>query len=544
MNADSDLRSRYARAVDANDNANAADMAAAIARRALTDGAYQEAVHWYSLMVDLADRSGDPTSLAVANEGLGDVFAAVGDYPEALAHLLKALTHREETSDLEVIGNLLGKIGVVHGKAGELDQAFRYLTESLVTHRDVGNAEMEVQTIRNLGEIHYARGDMDQALDCGLRALAVYEALGDRRNVATTLLILARVYEHQAQADAAFAALKSAQRELQEVEDYQLQAAVLLSLGRLYRQGERFDEARFVLEQGIAIAAEVEDPATLHQCHEELARTLERLGNYRDALDHMRRAVAIGDAFAAQETQRSLAELQMRYDMERRVKDEEIRQRNNVVQAIIETQEVERHRIAGELHDGVGQLLAAVKMNLLRVEGGVDGLDADRQRAFTTAMSVLDGAVRDVRTIAHTLSSSTLQELGLAAALQEIVSTTSTSGTVSFSLDVHGIDEHLADDVELGIYRIAQELITNVIRHADATKAHLHVIQGDHRLTLMVEDNGRGFDTQMTTGGGMGRRNMEARVRTMNGRITFDSAPGHGTTVTVEIPIGSPSEHH
>lgn len=513
-------------------------------RAARERGDMQEAHRLLAILLDNAIIAGDQHRIASIEEEIGDLYAMLGDYPNALSYLLHALALREETTDLEGIGSLLGVIGIVHGKAGDLEKAYRFLTESLAAHREAGNAEMEVLTTRNLGEIQFSRGNLDEALDYGLRALAVYEALGDRRNKAATLLTLARVYERQLRVDAAFAALTSAQRELQEVEDYELQGAVLLSLGRLYRKTERYEEARFVLEQGVAIAREIEDPLTLHECHDELARTLEHLGNYREALEHTRSALAVRDAVAAQETQRTLADMQMRYDMERTVKDEEIRRRNNVVQAIIETQEAERRRIAGELHDGIGQMLAAVKLNLLRVDGGISALDEERRSAFSTAMNVLDGAVRDVRTIAHTLSSSTLQELGIVAALQEIVASTTTSEGVRFTLDVHGIDEHIPEQVELGVYRIAQELITNILRHAHAENAHISLLKGEREVILMIEDNGVGFDPKERGVGGMGRRNMEARVRTMNGRIMFDSIPGHGTTVTVEIPLPSSPEHH
>ncbi len=513
-------------------------------RAARERGDIQESHRLLATMLDTATIAGDQHRMASIEEEIGDLYTALGDYPNALSHLLHALALREETADLDGIGSLLGVIGIVHGKSGDLEKAHHFLTESLTAHRESGNAEMEVLTTRNLGEIQYSRGNLDEALDCGLRALAVYEALGDHRNKGATLLTLARVYERQLRIDAAFSALTSAQRELQNVEDYELQGAVLLSLGRLYRKSERYEEARFVLEQGAAIAQEIEDPSTLHECHDELARTLENMGAYREALEHTRRAQAIRDAFAAQETQRTLADMQMRYDMERRVKDEEIRQRNNVVQAIVETQEAERHRIAGELHDGIGQMLAAVKMNLLLVDGGMSELDEKRRRAFATAMTVLDGAVRDVRTIAHSLSSSTLQELGIVAAMQEIVDSTVTSEGVRFTFDAHGVDEHIPEPVELGVYRIAQELITNVLRHAHAETAHISLVNGEEEVILMIEDDGVGFDPTVRSGGGMGRRNMEARVRTMNGRIMFDSIPGHGTTVTVAIPIPSSSEHH
>lgn len=503
---------------------------------------YREGLALYTKSLLLSRELGEERSVADAHEKIGELYTTLGDYPNALEHYLNCLQIREESGEIDDVGRALHSIGVLYGLSGNYDEAYDYFDRSLDAFHVAGSSTMEVRALRNIGEIHFTRGELDKALDCGLRALAVYDALDDPSNVAATLIMLARIYEAEKRTDAAFQSLQSAQQALQGRSEYALQVEVLMSLGRIYRERGALDDARFVLEQGIGIAEEINDHRGLIRLRFELSLLLEEQGDFRNALEQHRRAVTLREEFAADDKQKAIADLQMRYDLDRALKDEEIRQRNNVVQAIIETQEGERLRIAGELHDGVGQILAAVRLNLMRVEDELDALSDDRRRSFVTAMHLLDNAGRDVRTIAHTLSSSTLQELGIVSALQEVVGTTASEDGVTFTLDVHGVGDRLPEEIELGLYRIAQELVTNVIKHASASRGLIQLIGSDESVVLMVEDNGVGFNPAERRRGGMGTRNMEARVGTMNGTIAFDSIPGHGTTVTVEVPRVQPTD--
>ncbi len=205
-------------------------------------------------------------------------------------------------------------------------------------------------------------------------------------------------------------------------------------------------------------------------------------------------------------------------------------------------QENERQRIARDLHDGVGQLLAAAHINLSRVEP--DPKSETSQNSTTTEVRValertrtaIERAIDDVRSISHALGSSTLRELGLVSALEELISSIGSHRQTQFQFFVSGMEARLPDTVETGLFRIAQELITNIERHAHASEATLQIVRTPEELRLTVEDNGTGFDTA-TARGGMGRGNIDSRVRALDGQIRWDSTPGHGTTVTVVVGV-------
>jgi signal transduction histidine kinase len=498
---------------------------------------YRSGLAWYNVVLEIGTQSGEDAVIADALEHLGELYTTLGDYSKALDFHLRCLSICEERGDFSRVAHLFHAIGLVHAFDRNYDAAHDYLARSLEVFRETGDCYAEVKALKNLGDIHCARGEFEKALECGMRALTVYEALEDSTGMVSALLTIGTIHARQRQIDVALHVHMRALELIGESGDKGLHVTALLNIGRFYHETGDHQGARFVLEQGLAIAEAIDDRSTQYQIHDELARVLERLGDFRGALQHHRQFVRMLMKQTGEEKQKSIAEVQMRFDLERALKDEEIRQRNNVMQAVVETQELERRRIAGDLHDGVGQLLVTAKINLLRVEDGVKELNDDLQDTFSRAMGILDKACNDVRTLAHRMGSSTLQELGIGPALAEIVRTIQDSGSVRFTLDVHGVDDRLPEYLELGLYRIAQELISNILKHSHGTAATIQLVQLEKSVVLMVEDNGDGYDTSGRGHGGMGTKSIEARVKIMGGNVEFDSRPGHGTTVTVELPI-------
>jgi signal transduction histidine kinase/ligand-binding sensor domain-containing protein len=206
----------------------------------------------------------------------------------------------------------------------------------------------------------------------------------------------------------------------------------------------------------------------------------------------------------------------------------------------LESQESERQRVGRDLHDGVGQLLAATTMTLAHLQHligreTVSGAHRDELAAIAAkAAATIERAVNDVRSISHALGSSTLHDHGLVSALEELLSTTQIEARTRFDFIATGTEQRLRPNVETGLFRVVQELVANVIRHAGATEATIQIVRTDGELRLTVEDNGCGFDSQKLRG--MGTRNVAARVAALRGTVAFDSMPGHGTTVTVVVP--------
>lgn len=211
---------------------------------------------------------------------------------------------------------------------------------------------------------------------------------------------------------------------------------------------------------------------------------------------------------------------------------------------LIESQEHERKRVAGELHDGLGQELLVIKNRALLALRG-DGSAAVRdqlEHINAVATQSLDG----VRGLAHNLTPYQLDHLGLSAALRAMIETASNASDVGFEQQVDDVDGVLSTEAEINLYRIVQEAVTNVVRHSGASAAAVQVRRAGNALSVIVRDDGRGFhvrrDGAGRLGGGFGLTGIAERARILDGRLNVVSAPGQGTRLELDVPMrGGPA---
>lgn len=176
----------------------------------------------------------------------------------------------------------------------------------------------------------------------------------------------------------------------------------------------------------------------------------------------------------------------------------------------------------------------------------MSGVSKDKKEKYIQANQMLDGACKEIRDISHNLGSTILRKVGLMPELEALVNEIENLHNIQVEFVSHGYNGNLSNDVELKIYRIIQELIGNVLKHANASKLTLQLNQFDEGeeqirlINLMVEDNGNGFDPSQVSNG-MGLQNISARVNDLSGEITIDSEIGRGTNISIDIPIDTTS---
>ncbi|MEX3989396.1 cache domain-containing protein [Paraburkholderia sp. EG286A] len=223
-----------------------------------------------------------------------------------------------------------------------------------------------------------------------------------------------------------------------------------------------------------------------------------------------------------------------------------------LAQQVVESQEQERARLSRELHDGISQMLVSVKLllesALARFERGETRVPA-AEASLATGLSRLSDTLREVRSISHALRPSMLDDLGLAAALEQLTREMAeqTGIEIAFTQAAPKPASRkapvltLPDAVNTVLFRIAQEALTNIVRHAQAARAALTLEVAASGVTLAIADNGRGFDVAhalVDPRAGLGLRNMRERLESLGGRLDITSQPGH-TLVTAWVPIAS-----
>jgi signal transduction histidine kinase len=205
---------------------------------------------------------------------------------------------------------------------------------------------------------------------------------------------------------------------------------------------------------------------------------------------------------------------------------------------LLTVEEDERRRIAGELHDGVGQVLTALTLTLDAAESEPDPAVA-RQRV-ATARTLADTALAATRDISHRIRPARLEERGLVAAVRDLASRSGFPVAVHADRDAR--DPHLlGGTATVEVYRIIQEALANAARHSGAAQAHVSVTRLDDRLTVVVSDNGRGFDPAEIPESGIGLAGMLERSRLLGGELSIQSALNAGTRVTISLPTVPPA---
>ena len=203
--------------------------------------------------------------------------------------------------------------------------------------------------------------------------------------------------------------------------------------------------------------------------------------------------------------------------------------------AMLEVQEFERKRISRELHDGLGNMLATLKLQLELLGTKLKSPESKMQLGYSTLL--LHEACNTVRTISHNMCSGALLQYGLIGALRNLeeILTASMKYRVTFKLPCNWRSP--GQETELVLYRILQELIGNIIKHANATEVSVELLQRSDGITIKVKDNGDGFDLEaVRKKDGIGLNNLELRVKGLSGTLLFDSHTGKGTTVIALIP--------
>jgi len=208
-------------------------------------------------------------------------------------------------------------------------------------------------------------------------------------------------------------------------------------------------------------------------------------------------------------------------------------QQREVLNAIMMTQEQERERIGESVHNGLAQLLYGVqtRLQLLKVNTPAD------EKQLKTILNIVSDAINDTRRIAFELVPAVLKDYGIEVALNELIRKI-VKGNPAVSLELSGVTE-LPEKLEFAIYRIVQELLNNIIKHADATEASVIIKQHKDTISMIISDNGVGFQELLPRriGNGMGLKNIRNRVKLLEGRFTLNSSPGAGSRITITLPI-------
>ncbi len=214
-----------------------------------------------------------------------------------------------------------------------------------------------------------------------------------------------------------------------------------------------------------------------------------------------------------------------------------IHEQTQASRGIIEAEERERKRISSDLHDGIGQLLSAVKMNTeVLIEKYLNGKQ-EGEELGQRLLAMADESCIEVRSIAHQMTPNALLKSGLVSAVRDFVNQIP-ADRIRIFLEVEGLSDRMESSVETVLYRVIQESVNNVVKHAKASRIDISLISDQTEIRITVEDNGVGFNKKDSTlSSGIGLKNMHTRIEYLKGSVDISSEPGKGTLVSIYVPL-------
>lgn len=505
-------------------------------------GNYSTALEFYLTSLRVAERLNIKDKLATLYNSIGIVYKKMKRWDIALEYYLRANTLAKSNNDLESISYTYNNIGTIHLAKEDWSKVLPYYDSALLFAEKANSAKAVATVLSNIGDVYMQKHRYYKALDIFKRCLKYDKQNSDQYGMFMSYFQIARVYV--------------------ELQQYKIADKYVDSANNIAIK-ENFNRERIDI---LAWKGNIE----------------ESRGNYKEALKLLKLSKLLNDTLITEATTKQVSELETKYETEKKqqqidLQKSEISRKNYIIfgvvavfllaillsisyynryklqqrdklqkaiikqqeyatQAVIEAEERERKRIAADLHDGVGQTMSAAKMNLSVISHDIPFSNEEQKAAFDKAMTLVDEGCKEVRSVSHQIMPNALLKSGLATAIREFLSKID-QRVLQVNLYTEGLDERLPDNVETVLYRVIQECVNNVIKHAQATILDMTLIQDTSDISITIEDNGKGFViNEAKRSNGIGLQNLETRIAYLKGSIEWDSTPNNGTVVTIIIP--------
>lgn len=481
------------------------------------EGNNESAIKEYSMASDGHLLRNDSLRSAAALSNVAATYNRMGRLESALEVTLQVLDVLKTGEDKERYGLVLGNAGMMYRQLRRNEEAKTIIKEARDVLQEHGQARSHANTLNMLGMVWTDQDSLDLAKSAFLNAQTLYEQDDDPLNRSSLYNNLSVLYQELGEVDSAIHYGTLAYKLSSELENPPKLLLNASSLAELYAFQGNMTEAKAWSKRGKELLPGVDEMEPLSKYFRILSGIQAYEGKFEESYQSARTSERYRDSILTVENGRALTELEVKYEsakkeqdlaeaqlkivrqqkekerlilggilvailagiggliylyrqrLERHQRDlqEQIRQQEIKLETTISTQEEERSRLARDLHDGIGQVLSATRLNFGSFESTVNDPGYDK------ALVMLDDACREVREVAHVMMPRSLEQEGLAASLEEIIEKSLNTSELTVGLDIVGNPVQLPRAVEINVYRIAQELVQNTLKHAEATELHL-----------------------------------------------------------------------
>lgn len=524
---------------------------------------------------------GDKMKVAATNVNVANIKKNTNHPDTAIELYQLALDFFEANNEEQRASETLANIGAVYNEMGNNELNDLYTLRALEIQRRLGYSVAQGISLTNMSLSMTAQNKFDKAVKYGEEAIEVFKRLGDKYYVASSLIRTAQSMLQTSNNKKVSDYLNEAISIAKDIgNNHLVSEAHRLQANYHLKKGE-FNLAKQCINEVLAITDTSANFGTL-TLYDLMVTILINTGEKKEALEYFTKYVNLKNTLTQSEWTTKLTDMEVKYETEkktiqikslenenrihtrlnyalgfifilslttifffvrsfmheRKVAQQKILQLEQekqlvATQAVLEGETMERTRLARDLHDGLGGMLSVVKLSLFNMKGNLI-LPEENMESFDRALTQLDQSIGELRNVAHNLMPESLIVKGVKAALSDFA-----ESLPNVKFHFYGDENRFDEKLEVVVFRVAHELISNALKHSGAEEVNVQLIQSATSISLGVSDNGRGFDMiKMDSFKGMGLRNIQHRVTSFGGRIDFNSSPDNGTEVNVEFSIG------
>lgn len=546
---------------------------------------YNKAIEYALRAKDVAEKEKDLKLIARNYNNIAGIHNHFNRPKIAIDYTLKALDIAEQAKDSVNFSNYNVSASETYGNLRQFDKALVYAKKGIEYGKQFNNIGSIMNGLNNLSVCYSQLNKLDSAIEVNKQQLELAKQQQSIAYINYALVNLCYNNFRIGNIKATEIYAGELQEYIKNYPDKQLSSEANVALAFSLIGQKKYELAAAELEEGIKVAAAQNNTVSLENLYHAYSILYYLQGKIREGQLYNYKSDSVVTIRNLEELNVYAQDLEAKYEAEKKeaqikLQKAQLKQKNTLnyllggaalsvmligvfvyrshrhkqklqqikidelekekqlaaTEAVLKGEEQERSRLAKDLHDGLGGMLSGIKHSLNTMKGNLV-MTPDNAQSFERSIDMLDSSIKEMRRVAHNMMPEALVKFGLDTALKDFCNDINQSGALLVNYQSIGMENVVIEQTtSITIYRIVQELLNNIIKHASAKNALVQVSKTNEHFSVTVEDDGKGFDTAiLKQSKGLGWSNLQSRIEYLKGKIDVQSSAGNGTSVLIEL---------
>lgn len=510
-------------------------------------GSYTSAYIHFVAAMDNYDLAGTPDKKKGTLNNIGLTYLNLKNNQKALSYFEAALKASTESTEPILVATILNNIALCQNFEDNTSLALENLNQSISLSEKSDNKYGLSISYSIMGDVFLRSKNYEKSIEAYSKSAEIAGNISLFHQLVVAKIGIGRVFLETNRIEEALNIALEADNMAENKNSALLKTDTNYLLSMIYEKEKNFEKSLKHFQKHVALQEEINNTTILDQIYDVELKQLDQL-NQMQQLEIDKKELAISKKNTLLFSLYLVVFLMLigfylayrnhHHKQETKLRETVIELNKKKSNAALEAEIGERKRIGKNLHDSLGYLLSLAGLNASVLQNRKDLTDEKRKELLASLMESIDDAFEEVRNISHNLAPSLLSNHGLSGALKNIRVKVNQNAELKMSYDIFNLDKDLDDLIENVLYRTIQEIVNNTLKHAKASKLFIQLAQDDNEITLMAEDNGKGFNSEKKQqDSGMGLSHITSGIENLNGTIYIDSKPGRGTIISIVIPL-------